>query len=250
MRDLDDISILLVTPKNPGNIGAAARAMKNMGLRRLKLVEPCDPLADESVAFAVGAVDLLQEASVFSSFEEAVSEEHLVLGTTSTRGRRVRARVLSVREAAGRLRSLAAGQRACIVFGPERSGLTEEQLARCGQLIRIPTSPDFPTLNLAQAVLLIAYEIYTCTSGHSESELERADQVCLDQMFTHMESTLREIGFLSVSNPGHIMRSIRRFLGRADLTPRDIRIVRGILRQMDWYVRKGQHLDPEHVRKP
>lgn len=250
MRGLDNISILLVSPRNAGNVGAVARAMKNMGLRHLKLVDPCDPLADESVAFAVSAADLLHEAEIFRSFEDAVAEERVVIGTTSVRGRKPRTRIRSARDAAGRILSLSATQRLCIVFGPERSGLSEAQLARCQYLINIPTAPEFPTLNLAQAVLLVAYEIFCCTDMHPESGSDLADQASLERMYSQIESTLTSIGFLSQANPGHIMRSIRRFLGRAELTPRDVRIVRGIMRQMDWYIRDGRRRDPEQVRKP
>ncbi|MFZ0426507.1 MAG: RNA methyltransferase [Acidobacteriota bacterium] len=250
MKDSDNISILLVSPHSPGNVGATARAMKNMGLRRLRLVDPCDPMAPESLSFAVDAADLLREAEVYETFEGAVADVQLVFGTTSARGRRMRAPLLDVREAGSRIRALAENQRLCVAFGPERSGLTEAQLARCQYLINIPTSPELPTLNLAQAVLIVAYEIFTCTGVEPDPDLGLADQSSLDRMFSHIESTLIRIGFLSTSNPGHIMRSIRRFLARADLTPRDVRILRGIMRQMDWYVRRGRKLDSGRVRKP
>jgi tRNA/rRNA methyltransferase len=250
MEGLADISILLVAPKNSGNVGATARAMKNMGLRHLKLVGPCDPLAPESVAFAVGAVDLLQQARIFDTFEEAVADQQLVFGTTSKRGRKVRTRLFDVHSAGARIRTLGKNQRVCVAFGPERSGLNEAQLARCQYLINIPTAPSFPTLNLAQSVLIVAYEIFSCAGTDPGEHLDLADQSSLDQMFEQVEATLLKIGFLSTANPGHIMRSIRRFLGRADLTPRDVRIVRGIMRQMEWFAREGRHLDPSQVRKP
>lgn len=250
MKGLADISILLITPRNPGNVGAAVRAMKNMGLQRLKLVGPCDPLEPESVAFAVGAADLLRQAEVFETFEEAVADEQLVFGTTSARGRRVRTRMFNVRDAAARIRALSKHQRLCVAFGPERSGLSEAQLARCQYLINIPAAPELPTLNLAQSVLIVAYEIFSCSGDEQDEDLHLANQSSLDRMFAHIEATLLEIGFLSAGNPGHIMRSIRRFLGRADLTPRDVRILRGIMRHTEWYVREGRRLDPDQVRKP
>lgn len=250
MEALANISILLVSPKNPGNVGATARAMKNMGLRRLKLVDPCDYLAPESVAFAVGAADLLHGAQTFEDFEQAVSDDRLVIGTTSARGRRVKTQLSTVREAAPRIRDVSERQRVCLVFGPERSGLNESQLARCQQLVTIPSADEFPTLNLAQSVLIVAHEIFSSAGLYRNEEPDLADQASLEEMFAQMEQTLLEIGFLSSGNPDHIMRSIRRFLGRADLSPRDVRIVRGIVRQMEWYVREGHRLDPRRVIKP
>jgi tRNA/rRNA methyltransferase len=238
-----------VRPEHPGNIGATARAMKNMGLRRLKLVQPTDPFAKPSRMMAVTAFDVVEDARVFESMEEAVADEQIVVGTTSARGRRLRTRVESLRDAAPRLRSAAASRRICLVFGPERGGLTEPELARCQYLLTIPGAEALPTLNLAQAVLLVAYEIHNADAPAPAPDVRLADQRSLDEMFAHVERTLTAIGFLSRSNPGHIMRSIRRFLARAELTPRDVRIIRGIMGRMEWYVEGGHRLDPDRVRK-
>jgi tRNA/rRNA methyltransferase len=247
---LENISVLLVRPEHAGNIGAAARAMKNMGLRTLKLVQPTDPLGKPSRMMAVTAFDLVERARIFDTVEAAVAEEQIVVGTTSARGRRLRTRIQSLRDLAPRLRAAAESQRVCLVFGPERGGLTEPELARCQYLLTIPSAEALPTLNLAQSVLLVAYEIRNAVAPSQVSAVGLADQRSLDRMFAHVERTLTSIGFLSRQNPGHIMRAIRRFLSKSELTPRDVRIIRGVMSRMDWYVEQGYKLDPDRVRKP
>ncbi len=223
--------------------------MKNMGLRTLKLVQPADPFAKPSRMMAVTAFDVVEGARIFNSMEEAVAEEQIVVGTTSARGRRQRTRVQCVRELAPRLRAAAASQRVCLVFGPERGGLTEPELARCQYLLTIHSADELPTLNLAQSVLLVAYEIHSVVAPSPASAVRLADQRSLDGMFVHVEETLIAIGFLSRGNPGHIMRAIRRFLAKAELTPRDVQIIRGIMSRMQWYLERGHRLDPDGVRK-
>lgn len=224
--------------------------MKNMGLSRLKLVNPRNLYSGECRKMAVSAYDLVEAAEVFDSFEDAVEDEQILIGTSSIRGRKSRTRLHAAREIAPRIHEYAQTQRVCLVFGSERRGLREEHLALCQYTVSIPADPEFPTLNLAQSVLILAYELFTCTDFELNPDLELASQGQREAMFSHMEETLTNVGFLSQSNPGHIMRSIRRFLGKADLTDRDISILRGIMSQMDWYVREGRQRDPERVRKP
>jgi tRNA/rRNA methyltransferase len=213
---LRNISVLLVRTRQPGNIGAAARAMQNMGLGRLKLVDPVDLENAEVSRMAVGAFDLVEKASVFSTFDEAVAEENVIVGTTSVRGRRQRSKIYTVGNMARIIRDYAQAQRVCLVFGPERGGLTEAQLARCQYLASIPASLIFPTLNVAQSVLVLAYEIYKLVETKVGETVDLVSQAEREDMYQHMEKTLVEIGFLSQSNPGHIMRSIRRFLASQD----------------------------------
>ena len=247
---LDNVSVLLVNPLQPGNVGSVARAMKNMGLRKLKLVGDLDLSALECRKMAMHASDILDQARIFEDFEKAVATDQLLVGTTSVRGRRRRTQVHTARAMAEIIREYAASQKVCLVFGPERKGLSEDQLARCQYLVTIPASCEFPTLNLAQSVMIMAYEIYGAEGRGREVSIELASQGEKDAMFRHMEDTLIDIGFLSQGTPGHIMRAIRRFLGKSDLSSKDVQIIRGIMSQVDWYVGSGRSMDPDKVKKP
>jgi TrmH family RNA methyltransferase len=246
----ENISVVLVETLQPGNLGSAARAMKNMGLKRLKLVNPCKSSDGECQKLAVGAFDLVENAQVFTSLEEALSEESIVVGTTSVRGRSQKVRLYTPREISPIIWDYAVSQKVSVVFGPERRGLSEKELALCQYLVSIPASLDFPTLNLAQAVLILAYEIAIFQPMDLHPRLQLATESVRKEMFQHMEEVLIQIGFLSRSSPGHIMRSIRRFLSQAELTERDVRIVRGMMSQMEWYAREGKKMTPEEVEKP
>ncbi|RPI26931.1 MAG: RNA methyltransferase [Acidobacteria bacterium] len=244
------IAVVLVETVQPGNIGSAARAMSTMGLSRLKLVNPRGVLSSECLKMAGKAVDLVTSAGVFTSLEAALEDENVVIGTTSSRDRETKQRLYSPREIAPLVHEYAQSQRVAIVFGSEKRGLRDEHLARCQYLITIPAHPDYPVLNLAQAVMVVAYEIYNCLGIDLNPHLELATQRSREEMFEHLEKTLLRIGFLSSSNPGNIMDAIRRFLGRADLTPRDIQILRGILSQVEWFAQEGHKLDAGSIRKP
>lgn len=247
---LDNISVVLVRPRQAGNVGAAARAMKNMGLRRLKLVQPREALGPECAKIARRAMHLVTEAEIHPSVDEALQGEQIVIGTTSGRDRRVRRRVYDAREIAPVIAGFAASHKVSLLFGPERSGLSEEQLARCQYLASIPAHPDYPVLNLSQSVLVLSYEILSAIGGEYDRNLCLSSDGEREQMYEQAQEVLTAIGFLSRGNPGHIMRSIRRFLGAAELTTRDVHILRGIFSQMQWYVDTGCHLDSDEVVKP
>ena len=247
---LDNISVVLVETLQPGNIGSAARAMKNMGLHQLKLVSPCSISDEACQKMAVGAYDLVEDAEIYDSLQMALAGESVVVGTTSARGRSNKVRLYAPREIGPAIWEYAMSQNISLVFGPERRGLNDKELALCQYLVSIPASIDFPTLNLSQAVLVLAYEIATVQSANRRPRLQLATESDRKQMFEHMEETLIQIGFLSRSNPGHIMRSIRRLLGEADLTERDIQILRGIMSQMEWYSKEGGKMSPAEVEKP
>lgn len=221
-------------PREGGNVGSTARAMKNMGLHRLKLVSPGDYLNEQCRRMAGKAIELIHSAEIYPSLDEALTEENVVVGTTSARKREARQPIHTPREIAALLGEYGKS-RVALVFGPERGGLTDPQLARCQYLVSIPSNLEYPVLNLSQAVLVLAYEILCADSVPSNGNLELASDEEREQMFSAMQRVLLEIGFLNPQNPDHIMRSIRRFLGRADLTPRDVQILRGIMTQMEWY---------------
>jgi tRNA/rRNA methyltransferase len=245
-----NISVVLVDTHSGANIGAAARAMKNMGLRRLKLVNPCDYEGQECRALARKAIELVRAAEIYSSLDAALAEENLVIGTTSTRERKEKQPVYTPREVAPEIWEYAQDKRVALVFGPERRGLTEAQLAGCQYLVSIPAHPGFPVLNLAHSVTVMAYEIFNATVADTRSKPELASHQERQQMYAHMEQVLVDIGFLSSQTPDHIMGAIRRFLGRAQLSSRDVQIIRGIMGQMEWYVQQGHRLPPDKVKKP
>ena len=247
---LENISIVLIRPRYAGNVGSAARAMKNMGLRRLKMVQPREILGPECARMARHAMHLVSDAKIYETLDEALRHEQIVVGTTSGRDRRVRQRIHTARQIAPLICHFAASQKVSLLLGPERSGLSEAQLACCQYLISIPAHPDYPVLNLAQSVLVLGYEIFNAWSDSEGRNLPLASHREREQMYEHAREVLTEIGFLSRSNPDHIMRSIRRFLGAAELTSRDVRILRGIFSQTAWYIETGRHLVSDQVMKP
>lgn len=232
---LDRITIVLHRPKHPGNVGSVARAMKNMGLHRLRLVSPCDFRTDIAEWMAVSAKEVLKGAEVFEDLTAAIAESRLVVGTIPPDRPRFEAEAEAPDFLARRLRGHRGGDRISILFGPEDTGLTNQELDLCHEFVTIPSHPDFPALNLAQSVMVIAYEIFrSAQNGASSPVRSTADLGTLEQMYAHMQEALLSIGFLDPENPGHIMRDIRRILGRAQLSEREVRILRGILRQTKW----------------
>ena len=244
------LSIVLVGTRNAGNIGSAARAMANMGLRSLKLVRPVAEWREEAVKMASGALDRMDPIQVHTSFDESVAGAQILVGTTSGRERRAHQPVYTPRQVSPVLKRHARAREVALLFGPENRGLTDLQLSRCRYLVTVPSNDDFPVLNLAQAVMVLAYEINTCEEADRDAQPDPVTHGQREGLFRHMERVLIRIGFLSSSNPDHIMKAIRRFLGRADLSERDVRILRGIFSQVDWYAQRGDRLDPEQVRKP
>jgi TrmH family RNA methyltransferase len=231
--DSADIRIVLVAPSHPGNIGAVARAMKNMGLDRLVLVNPRQFPDPEASARASGADDVLARAQVVESLPAALSGCGFVAATTS-RDRDQYFRVADVRAAAARIRSEALRSPAAVVFGAERTGLTNEELESAHLLIRIPASPAYPSLNLAMAVQLVAYELFRAggvtapASAPLAAPLATAEE--LQRLYAHFAEVLEEIDFRDRTASGtHLMSRIRRFLQRAELDHNEANILRGIL---------------------
>ncbi|MFQ5895436.1 MAG: RNA methyltransferase [Nitrospinota bacterium] len=237
MKDpLFRISVVLVEPRQPGNVGAAARAMLNMGLTHLRLVRPCDPLSPEARAMAGRAVSLLQEARTFDTLREAVADQAYVVGTSRRRGKR-REPTFHPREGAPHILAQAAGSPVALVFGPEERGLTAEELSLCQNLLLIPADERLPSLNLAQAVMVVAYELFlaaAATPPPKAPTLARSAE--LEALFDHMRESLLEVGFLDPQNPERVLGALRRMLGRAGLDPEEVRTLRGLFRQLSWYI--------------
>lgn len=228
----DAIRIVLVGTSHPGNIGAVARAMKNMGLRQLVLVRPREFPHPDATARASGADDVLAAARVVDSVAEAVSDCSFVAATTS-RNRDQNFRVLDVRDAAVRAAEESHRGPVAILFGAERTGLTNEELEPAHVLVRIPASPEYASLNLSMAVQLVAYEVYRARGAAyaaPEPATPLATAAQMEQLYAHLQQVLDEIDFRDRTASGrHLMARIRRILQRAELDQNEVNILRGIL---------------------
>lgn len=243
--NLDHIGVILVEPQIPENIGAVARAMNNMGVRRLILVNPerCD--LTRILRMATGtSIDIVEEMEVFENLNEALASFHYVVGTTARIGSQ-RPSLTNPRDLAQALIPIAQENHVAILFGPEDRGLSNEQLRPCHTIATIPTA-QFASLNLAQAVMIFCYDIFLASRLPQEEALPRlANKFELEGMYEHLKGVLTRIGFINPQNPEHWMLNIRRFLSRIPLRARDVRIIRGICRQMDWYASQIEKADPK-----
>jgi tRNA/rRNA methyltransferase len=236
---LSNLRIVLVRPRYSGNIGAVARAMSNMGVKELALVDPAPLRREQADMMAVHARDVLDAMRVHSSLREAVGDCGLVVGTTCRSGL-YRDDAMSPRALAPRLVALATVNRVALVFGPEESGLTNDDLRVCHRLMTIPTDTVYASLNLAQAVLLCCYEVFLAAQEEAPRE-SRSLAIAERQelMYEKLKQALLRVGFLHKENPEHIMFAFRRILGRAGLEERDVRILLGMARQIEWYASGG-----------
>jgi tRNA (cytidine32/uridine32-2'-O)-methyltransferase len=229
---LDRIRIVLINTSHPGNIGSAARAMKTMGLTELYLVAPKQFPHPKAVEMASGAGDILDQAVVVATLEEAVADCTLVVGT-SARERTIPWPLLTPRAMAEKVRQEAPEAQTAIVFGREQSGLTNEELERCHLHIQIPANPAYSSLNLAAAVQVVAYELRIASlDGAACSEewdyrLATADE--MERLFNHLEQMLIAIDFLKLSAPRKLMTRLRRFFFRARPDVMEMGIFRGML---------------------
>jgi TrmH family RNA methyltransferase len=232
---LPDIRIVLVEPSHPGNIGAVARAMKNMGLSRLVLVRPKAFPHEEATARAAGAVDVLAAASVVGTVEEAVAHCGFVAATTS-RIRDPNFRALDIHDAAIRVFEKSASSPAAVLFGAERTGLTNEELDLAHLLIGIPANPDYPSLNLAMAVQLLTYELFRAAGSPAstpplrEATVPPANGADMERFFTHLQEVMVEVEFKDRTQGGtQLMTRIRRLFQRCEMDQNEVNILRGIL---------------------
>lgn len=227
---MENIRVVLSHTTHPGNIGAAARAMKTMGLRRLYLINPRyfpDPQAD---AMAAGADDLLRDAVVCRSIDEALQGVVFTVAMTA-RLRDISIEVKSPREAMPLLLQQAVQQPVALLFGTEMSGLTNEEMGKAQVLVNIPANPDFSSLNLAAAVQVMGYELNVAAQRHVPEmpEVRSAPHEQVEGFFLHLEKTLFEIGFFTTQNPARLMQRLRRLYARARLEQEEVNILRGIL---------------------
>jgi len=232
---LKNIAIVLVEPQIPENIGAAARAMNNMGISRLILVKPENCDLSRILKMATGtSIDIVEEMEIHERLLDAIGPFQFVVGTTARIGTQ-RPALTNPRDLARDIVPIAQENRVAILFGPEDRGLSNEHLRYCHTIATIPTS-RFASLNLAQAVMILCYEIFWASRTSPEKPLPRlANKFELEGMYEHLKNVLTKIGFINPQNPEHWMLNIRRFLSLFPLRAREVRIIRGICRQIDWY---------------
>ncbi len=230
---LDRIAVVLVEPLYPGNVGSTARAMKNFGLRDLRLVHPPLDRGNEARRMACGSLDILDNARQVFTLDEALDDIEVVVGTTARLGG-WRHSVRTPRQAAPDILELAQNNRVALLFGSEDRGLSNEFIQRCQILLNIPSSPAQSSLNLSHAVLLVCYELFSRRfSGEAHTpRLAPAERV--EDMYRDLMDALTRINFLRPGNPEYWIMAFRRLLGRTGLTEKEVNLFRGICRQIRW----------------
>lgn len=233
----ENITIVLNKPKYPGNVGSVARCASNMGIKNISVVGNRDLAVEEmkqmATHFAAESVDRIQH---FDCLDEAVAKFPYVVGTTSRRGSG-RGPVVSPREMAERLIDISQNNNIALLFGPEDMGLSNDDVRLCQLLVTIPTSKNMKSINLSHAVMILCYEIFTARMDPLEMFTPRmADSAELEGMYGQMKELLLKIGFLNPENPDYWMMHLRRFLSRTSLLSKEVKIMRGICRQLDWYM--------------
>ncbi len=245
----DRLRVVLVSPRNPLNIGAAARAMSNFGFARLSVVNPY-PLAFREARSAVGAAELLKRAEEHTSLGPSVGDCTLVVGTTAARRRQPRQPLLSLQEAAPSIRrELAAGNRIALVFGSEKRGLSNRDMSQCHWLIHIPTREEHVSMNLGQAVAVCLYEM--ARDGAISESVEQAGRAATAEDLERLTAVLLEAvaasGYLKRAPTPTSIEKMRRLVGRMKLQAEDAELWTGILRQFLWAM--GQHSSERSPRR-
>ncbi len=233
--NLDSVAIVLHRPSSPENIGAAARAICNMGIGQLIVVDPrnCDLTRVLKMATHVAA-EVVENMGVFEDLKTALAPFQYIVGTTARVGSR-RPTFPDPRKLAHKLIGISQKNRIALVFGPENAGLTNADLAFCQAVVTIPTA-DFSSLNLAQAVMVLCYEVSLASKQEEERFTPRlASRRELEDMYEQLKTTLVNISFTSPENPDYWMQNIRRFFSRLDMRARDVRMIRGVCHQIEWY---------------
>ena len=241
MNTIPHIKIVLVNTSHPGNIGATARAMKNMGLSRLALVNPVEFPSGVAVGRAASALDVLEQAEVVNTLGEAIADCALVIGS-SARSRSLPWPMLTPEQSAAKLIKESQSAKVALVFGREDSGLNNEELQLCHFHVQIPASPEYSSLNLAAAVMVLCYEIRRAVLRDEEADdkaedeywdQERATVEQVEYFYEHLERVLVEIDFHDPDNPRQLMQRMRRLFGRVRIDAMEMNILRGILTNIE-----------------
>ncbi|MDX1302496.1 tRNA (cytosine(32)/uridine(32)-2'-O)-methyltransferase TrmJ [Photobacterium sp.] len=241
---LDKISVVLIGTSHPGNIGSAARAMKVMGLTNLVLVDPACEIDEKSIALAAGAADIVANAKIVKTLDEAVADCGLVIGS-SARSRTLEWPQLDPRECGIRSINEVASHPVAILFGRERTGLTNDELQKCHCHVYIPANPEYSSLNLAMAVQTVSYEIRMAYLEQQKSagettveEYPRAKE--LELFYEHLEKVISGTNFINKKHPGMVMAKLRRLFTRARPEQQELNILRGILTSVERILPKDE----------
>jgi len=236
--NLDNISIVLLQPRYSENIGAAARAMLNMGIRQLVIVDPQNFDLSKALKLATHfASDIIEKSKFYPDLKEALSSFNYVVGTTARLGgqRQVVSTPLTLSQ---KLIPISVKNRIAILFGPEDKGLSNEDIRYCHALVNIPTT-QFSSLNLAQSVMILCYEIFIAGGEETEEFTPRmATRHELDGMYDQVKDILVRISYINSENPDYWLNHFRRFFTRLKLRAKEVNIIRGLCRQVDWYGKK------------
>ena len=232
-----NISIVLYKPKYAGNIGSVARAAKNMGISNIVVVGKVDFDREEMQQRSTHlAADVLDQIQYSASIEEALGSFNYIVGTTARLGK-ARGPFIAPRAVAQDVADISQKNKVALLFGPEDTGLANDELRLCHAVVTIPTSREFTSLNLSHAVMILCYEIFT-TSSEATAGTETTPQLALSSelegMYGQIKTLLADIEFLNPENPDYWMMHLRRFFNRAGLLSREVKIIRGICRQLDW----------------
>ena len=242
MNILDQIQIILVETSLPANIGSAARAMKTMGLSNLRLVSPLNPIDEQAQALAAGAKDVLDNAQIFDSFEQAIADCQLVIGT-SARLRHLQNSLIEPRDCGKLAVERAEKGKVAIVFGRERVGLTNEELLKCHYHLNFLTNPDYGSLNLAMAVQLASYDVRMAWLDLQKNpqirplveEKDYPNTEALEHFFNHTERLYKQLGFI---RNDAVMLKLRRLYQRAELETNELNLLRGMLTSVEKQIEK------------
>ncbi|MGF1722607.1 tRNA (cytosine(32)/uridine(32)-2'-O)-methyltransferase TrmJ [Vibrio kyushuensis] len=237
---LDNVKVVLVGTSHSGNIGSAARAMKVMGLSQLVLVDPQCEIDDQALALAAGASDLVENATIVDTLSQAVEDCRLVVGS-SARSRTLDWPMLEPRECGEKFVSEGQKQPVALVFGRERTGLTNEELQTCHYHVCIPANPEYSSLNLAMAVQTLSYEIRVAHLAQEQSQYAKSDSSPeeyprhkeLEMFYDHLEKVITETQFISKEQPGQVMNKLKRLFSRARPEIQELNILRGILSSIE-----------------
>jgi tRNA/rRNA methyltransferase len=235
---MDHLTIILVRPQGPINIGAVCRTMMNFGCTRLRLVSPCSEYKSlDAKKMALSAFHILEQAQIFDTLEQALFDVHAAYGTTRRFGK-YRKGFLTPATAAAHIEAQKQSYHSALVMGPEETGLETKDLDLCQYFITIPTHDGYPSMNLSHSLAVLLYEA-SLKSGagknfHDPEVKDPAGGDALESMFAHMRKTLLDIDYLDPQNPDHLLRTYRRIFSNAGLSSRDVRIIRGLLSRIDW----------------
>jgi tRNA/rRNA methyltransferase len=238
----DNLTVILVEPQGPLNVGSVCRVMMNFGFKELRLVNPCREYKSEQARkMALSAQNMLAEASIFDTLAQALADCHFAFGTTRRFGK-YRKNFLIPESAGEAIAAIGDNMKCAIVFGREDNGLTTEELALCQNVVTIPTDDGFPSMNLSHALGILLYETAKAmndretryTSNKIPATKAPATLETTEQMYNHIKKALCEIEFLDPQNPDHLLRTFRNIFGKAGLTDRDVKIIRGLMSKIEW----------------